>query len=213
VEGVAARRVLFEVFHRLIGDLDTFEVAAGVEFGMDGEPGTGGGRGDGVDDDLVAFPGGRPRQFIEMCENSRCPIWAEMLTAHFAFQGAHYRQRCLSGRGSIRSNSCGTAATVIATVFSTRPTAATPAAWSFHDEADLAAEPWVHDKAVGVLDGNAHTVAAGIRRLATRRKLDPRERTGTDTRADYLAAKAPYLDYPTALQAGWPTATGVIEGS
>ena len=87
------------------------------------------------------------------------------------------------------------------------------AAWSFHDEADPAAEQWVHDKAVAVLDGNARTVAAGIRGLATRRKLDPRERTGADTCADYLTAKAPYLDYPTALQAGWPIATGVIEGA
>jgi hypothetical protein len=87
------------------------------------------------------------------------------------------------------------------------------AAWSFHDEADPAAQQWVHDKAVAVLDGNARAVAAGIRRLATRRKLDPRERTGADTCADYLTAKAPYLDYPRALQAGWPIATGVIEGA
>jgi hypothetical protein len=29
----------------------------------------------------------------------------------------------------------------------------------------------------------------------------------------YLEAKRPYLDYPSALKAGWPVATGVIEGA
>ncbi len=29
----------------------------------------------------------------------------------------------------------------------------------------------------------------------------------------YLNAKQPYLDYPAALAAGWPIATGVIEGA
>ena len=31
--------------------------------------------------------------------------------------------------------------------------------------------------------------------------------------AAYLDAKAPYLDYPTALAAGWPISSGVIEGT
>ena len=34
-----------------------------------------------------------------------------------------------------------------------------------------------------------------------------------DTWANYLIAKAPYLDYPTALAKGWPVATGIIEGA
>ena len=29
----------------------------------------------------------------------------------------------------------------------------------------------------------------------------------------YLTNKAPYLDYATALERGWPIATGVIEGA
>ena len=31
--------------------------------------------------------------------------------------------------------------------------------------------------------------------------------------SNYLLAKKPYLDYPTALAQGWPIATGVIEGA
>jgi hypothetical protein len=64
-----------------------------------------------------------------------------------------------------------------------------------------------------VLNGNAGQVATGIRRLATRRGLTASQRASADDAAGYLTAKAPYLDYPTALQVGWPIATGVIEGA
>lgn len=64
-----------------------------------------------------------------------------------------------------------------------------------------------------MLDGRARTVAGNIRRQATKAGLDASQRTGADTAAKYLTNKAPYLDYPTALAAGWPIATGVIEGA
>jgi len=41
---------------------------------------------------------------------------------------------------------------------------------------------------------------------------NPRRKTAART-AGYLEAKAPFLDYPAALAAGWPIATGVIEGA
>lgn len=87
------------------------------------------------------------------------------------------------------------------------------AAWSFHPEGDPAAETWVHDKALAVLNGQASIVAASIRRKATRRRLDNDKRTNADRAADYLLNKKHYLDYPTALANGWPIATGVIEGA
>ena len=87
------------------------------------------------------------------------------------------------------------------------------AAWSFHDEGDPAAEQWVHDKAIAVLQGKATRVAAGLRRATTRRGLDPPKRAGADACATYLINKEPCLDYPTALHNGWPIATGVIEGA
>jgi len=68
------------------------------------------------------------------------------------------------------------------------------AAWSFHDEADPAAEHWVRDKATAVLDGNARQVAAGIPRAATRRALSSSQRAGADACADYLINKAACLD-------------------
>lgn len=87
------------------------------------------------------------------------------------------------------------------------------AAWSFFAEGDAAAESWVGDKALSVLEGNASTVAASIRRKATRLGLDAAARNNADTCADYLLAKQDHLDYPLALQQGWPIATGVIEGA
>ena len=87
------------------------------------------------------------------------------------------------------------------------------AAWSFYAEGDPAAEQWVHEKALAILDGKAKIVAAAIRRKATHRDLDGEPRAKADRTANYLHNKAPYLDYPTALRNGWPIATGVIEGA
>jgi hypothetical protein len=87
------------------------------------------------------------------------------------------------------------------------------AAWCFHNEADPAAETWVKNQATAILEGNARAVAAGIRRSATRKQLPTPQRAAADICADYLTAKAPYLNYPQALRSGWPIATGVIEGA
>jgi hypothetical protein len=87
------------------------------------------------------------------------------------------------------------------------------AAWSFFDEGDPDAEAWVHEKASAVLAGHATRVAAAIRRKATYHRLDATRRVNADACAKYLTNKAPYLDYATALESGWPIATGVIEGA
>lgn len=87
------------------------------------------------------------------------------------------------------------------------------AAWSFHREGDPAAEIWVRRHAQRILAGGAANVAAAIRRQATKGGLSPPRRAGADKCAAYLTSKRPYLDYPTALERGWPIATGVIEGA
>jgi hypothetical protein len=87
------------------------------------------------------------------------------------------------------------------------------AAWSFFTEADPKAEQWVLGHARDVLAGKAATVAAAIRRKATYQRLPAGKREPADTASDYLLAKKPWLDYPTALNNGWPIATGVIEGA
>jgi hypothetical protein len=87
------------------------------------------------------------------------------------------------------------------------------AAWSFHTEADPAAEVWVRRHAATILAGHPTRVAGSIRRQATKAGLTAAHRASAETCAKYLTNKAPHLDYPTALQHGWPIATGVIEGA
>lgn len=87
------------------------------------------------------------------------------------------------------------------------------AVWCFFPESDPTAEDWVRDRALAVLEGKARDVAAGIRRRATTTNLSKTKRKKADECAKYLTNKAAYLDYPTALAAGWPIATGVIEGT
>jgi len=87
------------------------------------------------------------------------------------------------------------------------------AVWCFFAEGDAAAEQWVRGRALAVLEGKATDVAAGIRRRATTAGLAKAKRKKADDCARYLVNKAAYLDYPAALAAGWPIATGVIEGT
>jgi hypothetical protein len=88
------------------------------------------------------------------------------------------------------------------------------AAWCLFPAASPAAGPWVRARAAQILDGGpaaAAAVAAALRQAAA--GLSKARRATAAKTAAYLEAKAPYLDYPTALAAGWPIATGVIEGA
>jgi len=87
------------------------------------------------------------------------------------------------------------------------------AAWCFFDQGDPAAEAFVADKALAVLEGKAGIVAGAIARKATARKLGSQARKKADDCTRYLKNKAAYLDYPTALAQGWPISTGVVEGA
>ena len=87
------------------------------------------------------------------------------------------------------------------------------AARCFYPQADPEGEAFVAEKALAVLEGKAGIVAGAIRRKATMLGLDAKAREKADECARYLKNKKPYLDYPKALAAGWPIATGVIEGA
>jgi len=87
------------------------------------------------------------------------------------------------------------------------------AAWSLHPAADPAAEDWVAVKALAVLAGASARVAAEITAEADTAGLTAAQRTGADACVRYLAGKQELLRYDQALAAGWPIATGVIEGA
>lgn len=87
------------------------------------------------------------------------------------------------------------------------------AAYCFFDEGSQEAEDWVKERALKVLNGEASQVAAGIRRSSTKRNLNSKERKNADKCSDYLLKYKSYLQYNIYLKAGYPIATGVIEGA
>jgi hypothetical protein len=87
------------------------------------------------------------------------------------------------------------------------------AAWSLHATGDPAAEDWVAAKALAVLAGDSARVAAEITAEADAAGLTASQRNGADTCVRYLTSKHEFLRYDQALAAGWPIATGVIEGA
>jgi len=88
------------------------------------------------------------------------------------------------------------------------------AAWAFHEPRDPAIETWTIAQATEILHGRAAEVIARITRLAEDHPPQHSEHAKNIKKVlAYLTAKQPYLDYPKALAAGWPVATGVIEGA
>ena len=87
------------------------------------------------------------------------------------------------------------------------------AAHVFHREGSPDAAHWAWTRVQSILEGKARRVAASMRRAATVAGLSRDTRKPVDTCADYLQKYAPYLHYDRYLAAGYPIATGVIEGA
>jgi hypothetical protein len=87
------------------------------------------------------------------------------------------------------------------------------AAFCFCPVGSPAAEAWVQEHALRLLNGQAREVAADIRRRATQQALSPKIRENADKCADYLLKYHPYLRYDHYLTQGYPIASGIIEGA
>ena len=88
------------------------------------------------------------------------------------------------------------------------------AAWAFHQPRDPQIEAWTTARATDILHGRAAEVTALIRQLAEQHPpAGPEHGRNIRKVLTYLQAKQPYLNYPKALAAGWPVASGVIEGA
>jgi hypothetical protein len=86
-------------------------------------------------------------------------------------------------------------------------------AWCLHRKDDPAAEDWVAVHALALLAGDTRRTIDAINAQATTAGLTTEQRRGIDTCLGYLTAKQEFLHYDQALAAGWPIATGVIEGA
>jgi hypothetical protein len=88
------------------------------------------------------------------------------------------------------------------------------AAYVFHAEGSREAEAWVNKRMLEILRGHAGQVAGGIRRSATKRGIvADSARKPVEDCARYLLKNKRHLHYEVALAAGFPIATGVIEGA
>ncbi len=85
------------------------------------------------------------------------------------------------------------------------------AAHCLYDKNDEKTEKWVEQQALRVLRGQSDRVARGIKQSATKKKLKNRE--AIDKCAGYLQKNRSRLCYDKALAAGFPIASGVIEGA
>jgi hypothetical protein len=95
--------------------------------------------------------------------------------------------------------------------------AARPTQWGaghgLHENGDRTIEAWVARTARTVLAGDSGKAAAAIRTAAEQAQIAVGQHKGIDDAVAYLTNKAAYLHYDTALTAGWPIATGIIEGA
>lgn len=87
------------------------------------------------------------------------------------------------------------------------------AAFVFHSPSSQQAQDWVSERLLRILSGQSSLVAAGMRRSATLRELKPEQRLSVDKCANYLLNNGAFLKYDDYLAAGFPIATGVIEGA
>ncbi|MFD0502106.1 ISKra4 family transposase [Streptomyces chiangmaiensis] len=87
------------------------------------------------------------------------------------------------------------------------------AAWCLHDSGDASAESWVARHARILLGGGVQQTATALEAAARTAGLRGAQRKGIDEAVNYLTGKAEHLRYDTALERGWPIATGIIEGA
>lgn len=87
------------------------------------------------------------------------------------------------------------------------------AAYSFEREGSLAAHLWVQKHLSHILQGQSSVTAATIRRAATCMGLEGSKRKNVDTCCNYLLKYGDMMRYNEYLSAGYPIATGVIEGA
>jgi hypothetical protein len=91
------------------------------------------------------------------------------------------------------------------------------AAAALHPGDPAAAGQWADGQLLRVLHGRAKAVAATLASVAAKTRANPRTRhldlAGMDKAVTYLTNNHKHMRYDRALAAGWPIATGMIEGA
>jgi hypothetical protein len=86
------------------------------------------------------------------------------------------------------------------------------AAKAFHSHKEHQ-EAFAQDRLLRILRGEVVSVILGMRRMATQRKLTGQARKDVTTVGNYFEKNAQRMRYDEYLRAGYPIASGVIEGA
>lgn len=93
----------------------------------------------------------------------------------------------------------------------------TPRLWKaaqvFHQEGSQEAEDFVRERVLRVLEGKAAGVVRGLREMATKRGLHGGQKKAITTVCAYLEANLERMRYDEYLKAGYPIASGAVEGA
>jgi hypothetical protein len=93
----------------------------------------------------------------------------------------------------------------------------TPRLWKaahvFHPEGSQAAEDFVRERVLRVLQGQASGVIRGLREMATKRGLVGAKKKTITAVCGYLNANVERMRYDEYLHAGYPIASGAVEGA
>jgi len=87
------------------------------------------------------------------------------------------------------------------------------AAYLFHAEGSDAATAFVRDRVLRILRGEVGYVIGGLRQMATKRGLPAKKRKILTQICNYLTRNRTRMRYKEYLKAGYPIASGVIEGA
>lgn len=87
------------------------------------------------------------------------------------------------------------------------------AAYLFHPKGSAAAAQFVRQRVLRILQGESPSVIRGLRHMATSSGLRGRKRKQLEKICQYLKNNLHRMRYDEYLEAGYPIATGVIEGA
>jgi len=87
------------------------------------------------------------------------------------------------------------------------------AAYLFHKEGSKEATAFVRDRALRILQGGAGRVIGGLRQMATKHCLKKNDLKQMNRICNYLENNRSRMRYDEYLDAGYPIASGVIEGA
>jgi len=87
------------------------------------------------------------------------------------------------------------------------------AAYVFHAEGSLAADLWVLERTLRILDGEVSQVVKGIRQSITKRRLSGAQQKSLQAVAGYFSKNRSHMHYDEYLSKGWPIASGPVEGA